>query len=352
MPHSARQLSDQDLRHRVFTISNPEELPDLVPNIPQSDIVPEIEYAYDVTPRKNGSRRELVFCAHCGYPTHFRGYVVKYGACRCLIGKDCGSKLYGADFHSQERGFSEERRRQLNLVRLDQAIKAFPNLLRSLAEIVIDPSTEIFDQTRSVFRTKLPNLWSRLSAFSDGLSDLTVMEEVRDYAAEQRRDERSGADENSDTQDEQSEPIYTFMSRSIGPLHGAAFCQHDLRSAVTTFREAHERLKNEFYRLQRIDTNTLSTRQISNLINSTDADVTKLLKYERPMSVVTSFFGPENLGRIAEWANQSPVVQGQYEARGPSLWLVSSGSSVGIVILHGYSPPNFLGLHSFLRNIR
>ena len=51
------------------------------------------------------------------------------------IGADCGLKRYGADFHRVECDFSELRRRQLNLYWLDNTIREFPSLLRTISEI-------------------------------------------------------------------------------------------------------------------------------------------------------------------------------------------------------------------------
>jgi len=330
-------------------VRDPESLPGLVRAIPESDSVPEIEYAYDVTPRKSAPRKDFVFCAHCGYPTHYKGYVVKYESCRCLIGKDCGFKLYGADFHAVERGFIEERRRQINLLRLDAAVEGFPHLLRSLGETANASETKMFDRARVMMRTNMPDLWSALSGLADGSSDLIVNEQARDYAAEQARDQRRGQQDAAD--DEVDEPIFTFVSKIIGPLNGAAFCRPNLGSAVASFQREHDRLKQEYQRFRSLNTSRMSTRQIGNELSGLRTDLEQLLVFERPMRAVASFFGPANLLRIAEWANHTTRNDTRYGVQGMRLLAASHGQPAEVSFPQGYKPPDLTGLQSFLTKL-
>ena len=115
---TARRLTDFELKDRVFAISEPETLTGLTVFIPPSTSTPTIEFQYNVTPPAKRSR-PWVYCVHCGRPTHWRGYVVKFdGGVRCLIGKDCGAKYYGADFHLFEKEFDAQRKRQFELRRI------------------------------------------------------------------------------------------------------------------------------------------------------------------------------------------------------------------------------------------
>jgi hypothetical protein len=345
------RLSDQDLRRRLFTIGDPESLSDLADTIPSTDDVPEIEYAYDLTPNKSAPRRDFVFCAHCGHPTHYKGYVVRFKTCRCLIGKDCGFKYYGAEFHAIERGFLEERRRQINLLRLDDAVSELPHLLRSLNEIAETPGTRMFDEARNTMRAKMPDLWNALAGVADGTRDLTVTQQVRDYAAEEARDRNRRQEATIDDEEEEDEPIYRFDSRVIGPLNGAAFCRSGLGSALASFRGAHERHKEDYRRLRHLNTDRMSTRQLRTELNNLTNDLEKLRAYERPMLAVTSFFGPENLLRIAEWAN-SFTRDGRYGTREARLVFASGRQPpVEAVCPGGYTPPDLTGLRSFLTKL-
>jgi hypothetical protein len=69
----------------------------------------------------------------------------KFRAGRCLIGKDCGLKHYGANSHRVERDFNGLRRRQLNLYWLDNAIREFPSVLRTISEIRGHPGISVYD---------------------------------------------------------------------------------------------------------------------------------------------------------------------------------------------------------------
>lgn len=345
-----KRLADHELRHRLFTVDDPELLRNLLVEIPEFSGPPEIEYAYDVTP-KRGASRDYVYCAHCGYRTHWKGYVAKFGVDRCLIGKDCGFKLYGADFHVIERSFGEERRRQLLLNWLDSGVAAFPHLLRVLSEISIAHETALFDQARTMMRTKVPELWHRLGSISEGSGQLAIDEEIRDYEAERRRDEKRPP---VDDAEEEDDPIFTYVTKVIGPLQGGAFCRPGLPDAADTFRSTHLRLKEEWRRLQRLDTDTLTTRQLSLTVNNLAADVEKLLALEAPMLALMSFFGAGNLARITEWANQMRGLGGKYEARAQRLLFTSTrhGETVDVRGPASFVAVDFTGIKAFLAKLR
>jgi hypothetical protein len=234
-------------------------------------------------------------------------------------------------------------------------VAAFPHLLRSVAEIAAAPSTASFDEAQSMMRKKLPELWVQLINLAERSDDLIINEQVRDYDAERRRDERRGhnllaADDNR----EKDDPIFTSVSKVIGRLNGAAFCRSHLPLAADTFAKAHDHLKEEFRRLRSLTTDSMTARQLSMTANDLMADVERLLAFEQPMNAVMSFFGPANLAQIAEWANVSLAKSGKYQARGTVLSFAvrSRAEAAHVRCPSGYVLPDFAGLHAFITKLR
>ncbi len=131
---------DDELGSRVFRCSDPENLDNILLNPPAGGEGPQIEFQYDVTPPK-GVDRPYIRCAHCGYPTHWLGFVLLYpNRARILVGKDCGEKLYGASFAQIARHFTQAETRQLQLARLESVNRAYIPFLRFLLALQQHPS--------------------------------------------------------------------------------------------------------------------------------------------------------------------------------------------------------------------
>lgn len=341
--------NDQSLRARTFTVKEPEKLENLLKTIPPEAGLPVIEYAYDVTPAK-GKPRSLVYCAHCHHPTHFRGYVVKWGnGCRCLVGKDCGARNYGADFHLIEKAFREERRRNVHLLRLDALIYSLPSVLRAISEIASAPALADFDTVRERMQSEAPTMWSALEAAAE-TGELVVEELVRDIRAEERRaarrpdvefDKNGKEVKAKDAKDDQ--PIYVKVERVIGRMGGVDFF-FGRRLLLPIFRAEHERLKEVLIGLRRLDTDRMKTSKLKNLVDDTVESVEDLYEYSYQVNALPEFFSQKNLLVVAGWLNQLRGFRGHVEVRGLALHFTPPMRDVPRVFK---APPAFNMSNSF-----
>jgi len=351
---TARRLTDFELKDRVFAISEPETLADLTIFIPPSAATPTIEFQYDLTPPAKRSR-PWVYCAHCGRPTHWRGYVVKFDSgARCLIGKDCGAKYYGADFQLFEKEFDAQRRRQFQLRRIRALSQAFPHMLRSLAEFTALPSVLQFDEVRHAMKSRMGELTAALWAVARSGGEMAVEELVRDHVAEAARDKNLGdVAVASGQQPDDNDPIYLSVKRVIGQLDG-----RELLSVTEPIHPflllEHERLKLSWQYIQKLDTDRMITLKLGKLVDDVLESVDKIDRLQAPIAAVPRFFGPRNLASIAAWANQVRGIRGKAESTAGTLLFTPLGKNVPsrVSMPTNFQTPNFNGFETFKKAVR
>lgn len=258
--------SDEELRSRIFTIKEPEALPDLLPRIPTDRGMPSIEYAYDVTPAKSSrkKKRPRVYCAHCHFETHYKGYVVKWSdGKRCLVGVDCGAKHYGADFHATVHTFKEERNRLAQLHRYDAVMSLLPDAASAIQRIANHPSIHGLERLVFTMQRRIPDIWQSLAAVAER-GDLFVEELVRNIQAEERLSEEE-AERRKGTSEEH---IYTKVRKSLGSMLGTGFftipddqIRHKLRSSEKYFDQ-------QIIELQRLQTDSHNKANLKKKLDS------------------------------------------------------------------------------------
>lgn len=349
---------DADLFGRQFAADDPENLDRLSLAVPKTDRTPAIEFGYNLKPPK-GEKRPYVRCAHCKYPNHWRGYVMRCSdGTRFLVGKDCGAKIYGADFALVERDFAAQRTRQNYLRRLANVKAAFPAMLSALEAIIKHQVFAQFNRCREDLRSCMPQLAQQLDLLvSRRTNALAIEERVRDHAAEQRRDAK-----HNDEQDEVAKltmtkrkalrkahlmpkkderPIYQIIERPLGQLAGGALfggmdsTQHQMVACQT-------RLKEIFRHVAEKPSDDIPTRQL----NSMFRELGELLDgVDRQLAVLDApleFFRPSHLAIIAQWASLTGACKGAYQARGGTLvWhpADNTGGGTQIAAPTGYVVP-------------
>lgn len=351
---TARRLTDFELKDRVFAISEPEILVDLTDFIPPSTATPTIEFLYNVTPPEKRSR-PWVHCANCGRPTHWRGYVVKFDSgARCLIGKDCGAKHYGADFHLFEKEFDAQRKRQFQLRRIRALSQAFPHMLRSLAEFTALPSVLQFDEVRHAMKSRMGEITAALWAVARSGGEMAVEELVRDHAAEAARDKNLGdVAVATGQQPDDDDPIYLAVKRGIGQLDGREILS--VTGPIHPFLLVeHERLKASWQYIQKLGTDRMTTMKLRKLVDDVLESVDKIDRLQGPIAALSRFFGPRNLASIATWANQVRGIQGKVESKGGTLLFTPRGKDVPskISMPNNFLAPNFSGFETFKKAVR
>lgn len=99
------RLTDEELKRIKFKNVDPETVENIVLDVPVSDEEPIVEQWYDF----RGTKRKFIRCAHCRYPNHLLGFVIRIGDQRFLCGHDCGEKIYGFDFRYLKNDFDYGR---------------------------------------------------------------------------------------------------------------------------------------------------------------------------------------------------------------------------------------------------
>lgn len=105
-------LSDQQLVETELETDDPESLDGLATEIPPGDDETYVEFRYDLT----GSGREEFVCVH-GHHRHLKGFVMRKGSVRFLVGWMCGESIYGEAFDDYKADFSAAVNRQVSLRR-------------------------------------------------------------------------------------------------------------------------------------------------------------------------------------------------------------------------------------------
>ncbi len=185
--------SDADLLEREFVARDPEGLARLSKTLPNNYVTAVIEYWYNLTPPK-GQERDFAWCAHDGKKTHWKGYVMKTkDNVRFLIGKDCGKEIFDYDFNVIARGFNAQRTRQLYLIQHRSTVAALPPAIEELRRLSGHPILGQFETVKAHLRSEMSGLYRNLvEAVSTRGGSLVVEDRVQDYAAELRRAERQG----------------------------------------------------------------------------------------------------------------------------------------------------------------
>jgi len=361
-PHVS--IGDAALLQRSFTTDDPEGLPGLVLSVPGGDEQPTIEFSYDLTPA-GAVKRSFVRCVHCKYPNHWRGYVMRAAdGQRFLVGKDCGTKLYGAHFTLIERTFSFERSRQQHLRRLTGARRAFPDCLKAVASIKGHPALRGYQRCRSEMQASMRPLWSQLVAVATrGSGALTVVEKVRDYAAELRRAERQKS-RNTELErltqsarkalrkegrlpKDEDKPIYTTVEQPFGQLAGRAFFQVD-QSPADVIARSHARLQRVFKEIEETKTDDIPTKRLAFLVRELGEAVADIDRELDRLEALPAFFGRQNLDVVCAWASQREECDGTYKVAGNGIeWEIRYGDVARLDPPPGFAVPRPDGLEVF-----
>ncbi len=357
--------SDAELLKRAFITRDPERLSSVSKTLPDNYLTAEIEFWYDLTPPK-GQERDYIWCAHDGRETHWKGYVMKTeDGVRFLIGKDCGKDIFGHDFNQIARSFSVLHTRQGYLIQLGSTAAALPAAIKELRHLIAHPVLGQYQTVKARLRSEMPDIHRNLVAAVSRRGGLLVVEDrVRDYAAELRRAERQGdEDEELERAREKKErgemtltafkrlrdevhlrqksrandPIYTTVERTVGRVSGGDLFGFDpvprevLQTRLDDLRTLQEELSGP--------TEGISTRKLQAAFRKLrecveDVEV-QLQRLRAPME----FFDKTNLATVAGWATNVPKCTGKYRSVGRTIVWEAPREDVEVMLPAGYEVP-------------
>ncbi|RWC26889.1 MAG: hypothetical protein EOS70_30630 [Mesorhizobium sp.] len=347
------RLSDEELLRISFTTADPENLEGLVLQVPAARERPFVEFAYDF----RGSTRTMIRCAHCKYPNHLAGFVIKTDSGqRFLCGHRCGAKLYGADFAHLHKDFSQARDRAGYLRRVQRLKDALPAFMQYLVQLKRDPAFDLFQRTRQELVTNMPRLRAAVqSVIERSGGTLSIDEKVRDFAAEERdedRYERQMEEWRKETvterkklrregrePDKPRKPLYTTVTRAIGTLSTktlfstATGPKQVIDDVVAQFANladdpvkhmsAADKLAFFGYRGKQdaqgsqwrvlVGFGDTSNKGMANLLKQVGILLDRLEEQVGRLSELTLFFQPGTLSAVATWATAAKLA-GTYTA--------------------------------------
>jgi hypothetical protein len=147
-------LTDDQLLKVDLTTDDPENLDNLVRELPPDFEDSYVEYKYDL----RGSEREEFSCVH-GHHKHLAGFVMRKGEKRWLVGHICAESIYGETFDQYKADFNSAVNRQVTLRKrreIDDAIAPFIGWLKQVSDSGL---FNLYESVRSQVKERLPWIW-------------------------------------------------------------------------------------------------------------------------------------------------------------------------------------------------
>ncbi|WP_224636695.1 hypothetical protein [Mesorhizobium sp. CA12] len=378
------RLSDEELIRIRFTTDDPEGLEGLIHSVPPVDSRPFVEFGYDF----RGSKRSMIRCAHCKYPNHLAGFVIRVDdGSRFLCGHRCGAKIYGVDFEALHRDYSQARDRASLLHRVAKLKQALPGFVRYLADLKRDSAFQQYSDTRQALRSGMQRLWGGLRAATERSGGILHIEErVRDFEAEARdeaRYEREMEDWQQATLTERKRwrregaaprkpqtPIYKTVPRPIGSVGAGTFFsstnapRRDLEdiaaqfeslavdpvSAMSAFEKLHyfgyngrKDARGSFMRLA-FGFGDTSNKGMATLLKQVSVLLERIEEQIDRLAELPALFQPAKLELIANWGTAHHL-GGHFRAERRTLIFAHDAGSIHQVGLPaGYSVPSKAGI--------
>jgi hypothetical protein len=322
-----KSLTDEQLLNVSFRADDPASLEGVLHELPLIDETPFVEFAYNT---KTGSGQK-VRCVHCRYDNHNRGFVLRFrDATRILVGKDCGKKIYGADFDLIEKDFDAAKDRAYYLRCKRSTLAAAPAFRAALESLRSDPALTKFQEVKRRFNTAMSSLARELAKavqHSDGA--LYVDDLVRDFEAEARREEqqeilvqqlatmtktavrKAREDGRLPRKGAGLKFIFKRVPKHVGSIRGQTFFRTDQEPP----RERIEQLSvRVLHSLDALPSSTLTTSQLRVVFRDLSQIVDALVGEIDRLADVLDAFDAGNLARIARWATTRSEDQTVYTA--------------------------------------
>jgi hypothetical protein len=150
-------LSDDQLLDTELITDDPENLADLVYEVPAGEEEPYVEFKYDL----RGTEREKFRCVH-GHHAHLAGFVFRKGERRFLVGWMCGKSLYGEDFDQYTADFDAAVNRQDALKRVREIRAAIDPFMSWLEEFSDCDALKQYGRVRGQLRELMPWVYDNL----------------------------------------------------------------------------------------------------------------------------------------------------------------------------------------------
>lgn len=310
-------IAADELLGMAMVIADPETLDNLLPAVPDTDEVPEVEARYDTIRSGTGPVR----CRHCkkNAANHWRGFVLAYrDGRRILIGKNCGKKQFKQNWANVQRAFDAAMDQRYYLLRKQAALGAAPQLREHLEAVLGHSSLSAYRDVFDGYRRHMPLLHGVLSnhLIRHG-GRLMIEARVRDRAAEDeaidRRDReiararREGAPVPPPLE---RKPIYKVEERPFGVMSAPDFFREGTARPPRDLPAVVNRIENALGTLPGLT----STGDLRSFFKVFGEYLTEVAMQLQLLAALPSALSDENLLLLADWTARR-ALPGTYRAR-------------------------------------
>lgn len=317
------RLNDAQLVSAQFRYFDPENsIAGLNRSVPDAEAHPTIIGYYDETPpggRKSNPDFPFVRCCHCGKRRHWKGHVVRddRGESYIIGASRCGREHYGVRYDAAEKAFKAEQARRAALVRWANMRKLLPEYRIELTRVLQSPALGILELKRDEIRRTCPDAFRKLVQIANTAQPMFEYLELRDHEAEKERQakferamtafqalpsaERRRLRDDGLKPEEDNSPIYRRTSAPLGHLVGGGFLTDsgDVRKFALELRATLDAIEA----IEKSGTDVVSTSELSRLLREMTDGPRALDDALGEVSFTPTFFGIDNLDRIARWSN-------------------------------------------------
>lgn len=348
-------LTDDDLDQVVWFTAAPRLLANVQAIAPPElgRFIVEVEYKLDT------KTDQPVRCSHCPmHMPHWHGFVLlAEDGKRYLMGSSCGPKAYGADYLAASNARREKYKRFEAINRWRRVQKHLSDNIAALAAAEQSAAFRCVSARRGEFETQAPRTLAHLRSLRpSGATDsiiLSVVEQVRDMAAERTRDDafharaaqlvhlpnRQHREQLTAIRSEMQpgEPITHTEERQLGALQGWRWLL-DPVNPVQRVRDILARLTAlSILGQTTVDKSTTKLEQSARMVERELPEAAQALAV---IGEAGQFFAPENLSRLAAWASSHIGGAFQVAAEGSQLYVRDPLShSITLTLPLSWRPP-------------
>ena len=148
-------LSEDELANVALSTDTPDRLDNLVFEVPEGSEEPYVEFKYDLT---GTGQQEEFSCVH-GHHKHLKGFVMRKGDKRFLVGWICGKTIYGESFDQYTADFDAVVNRQRTIRRRKDIEKQTAPFLAWLEHVSQSDVFKHYESVRRQFEARMPWIW-------------------------------------------------------------------------------------------------------------------------------------------------------------------------------------------------
>lgn len=289
-------LSDAELEAARLEIEDPYSMPRICMDKPSSELTPEIVGEYHLP-----ESHDLVWCCHCQGHHHRNGFVITNSTDKhYLLGSQCGPVHYGLEFKFALNAQKAKVKRRGVLDRLKVICITASSVKATIRELLHSEGLRLIDQKREELRAASDNALSALATSVATGMPLYEIINVRDIAAEQRRDAHL-------PDDKIGPPIYREERRSIGHVAGVGMIRerNDCRDHLLGLKGAIERVEA----LREAITDNFKVSDLLKAVREAEDAWTAAQAAIAEAERAPSFFSAENLNRLERWSGTTRSFQ-------------------------------------------